>query len=91
MIPAGSVVLLTTGWGQRWPNAQDYIGIPSDKTNLTDLNFLGDPDKPYTFSPFDVKAGSFMNFPGLGKITVIYFEFKRGQKLVEFLQIIFWG
>ena len=35
-IPAGSIVLLRTGWSSRWPNAAAYLGddTPGDATNL---------------------------------------------------------
>ena len=35
-IPAGSIVLLRTGWSRRWPDATDYLGddTPGDATNL---------------------------------------------------------
>jgi len=35
-IPAGSIVLLRTGWSTRWPNARAYLGddTPGDASNL---------------------------------------------------------
>ena len=35
-IPAGSIVLLRTGWGRRWPDAKSYLGDdrPGDASNL---------------------------------------------------------
>lgn len=35
-VPAGSIVLLRTGWGQRWPDRKRYMGDdkPGDVTNL---------------------------------------------------------
>ena len=71
MIPAGSLVLLRTGWGQRWPNAADYMGIPLDQRNSTDLNVIADPDQPYRFA-IDLAAGSVLNFPGISHIHSLF-------------------
>jgi kynurenine formamidase len=36
LIPRHAIVLLRTGWGERWPNRRDYLGddTPGDATNL---------------------------------------------------------
>jgi kynurenine formamidase len=35
-IPAGAIVLLRTGWGERWPDRKAYLGddTPNDASNL---------------------------------------------------------
>ena len=35
-VPEGAIVLLRTGWGSRWPQAQPYLGddTPGDASNL---------------------------------------------------------
>jgi kynurenine formamidase len=37
-IPAGAIVLLRTGWGQRWPDRMGYLGSPST-SDASDLHF----------------------------------------------------
>lgn len=43
-VPAGAIVLLRTGWGERWPDRLAYLGddTPGDASNLHFPAFGGD-------------------------------------------------
>jgi kynurenine formamidase len=69
-IPQGSIVLLRTGWGSRWPDRNLYLG--HKKTAATP------EETPSEGKPAAVKVGDLdLNFPGYDSTAATYLAVER--------------
>lgn len=61
-IPANAVVLLRSGWGSRWPNKDEFQGIP--KSMRTTTTTTESSMKAPLNSTVDLSGSTPLNFPG---------------------------
>ncbi|CAG7730071.1 unnamed protein product [Allacma fusca] len=74
-IPAGALVLVRTGWGKRWPNRNEYYGLPLELRTTTEKSADANPKN----STVDLESpeASNLNFPGFDASAALFLTSER--------------
>ncbi|CAG7830030.1 unnamed protein product [Allacma fusca] len=73
-IPPKALVLVRTGWGKRWPNVFDYLGIPKDHRTTTEAT--GDTETKNS-SIVNNEMSKHLNFPGIDATAAVFLSVER--------------
>ncbi|CAG7820647.1 unnamed protein product, partial [Allacma fusca] len=74
-IPPGALVLVRTGWGSRWPNRDEYYGLPEELRSGTERSEAESSNN----STIDLSGpeASNLNFPGFDASAALFLTSER--------------